>query len=85
MFRLIAGRTAPLLGALTVTVGLIALVSGGCTSETQNLVGTSLISSQVDTVLRPLAIRNIDDYSPIAVIDEAEPFDQAQPGDEVRP
>jgi len=78
LFRLIAGRTAPLLGALTVTVGLIALVSGGCTSETQNLVGTSLISSQVDTVLRPLAVRNIDDYSPIAVVDEAEPFDQAQ-------
>ena len=78
MFRLTFGRSAPLLGALTVTVGLIALASGGCTSETQNLVGTSLISSQVDTVLRPLAIRNIADYSPAAVVDEAEPFDRAQ-------
>jgi len=72
------GRVTSLVSALAVAAGAIALSVAGCTSDGANLVGTSLVTAQIDTILRPLAVYTIDDYSPSAVIDPSEPFAEAQ-------
>ena len=71
-----AGRRSagPLYALIYLLVMLVLALAGGCTSDEANLVGTSLLTAQMDTLLRPLEIRAIDRFSFLSVINEDEPF-----------
>lgn len=60
--------------ALLVAALLAAILAvNGCTSDPENLVGTPLVEATFDTVLVPLEIENITDYSAVKVTNDAIP------------
>jgi len=60
------------LGAALAAAALLAaiLVVNGCTSDPENLVGTPLVEATFDTVLVPLAVDDITDYSAFKVTND---------------
>jgi hypothetical protein len=55
-----------LLAALTL---LVFLGSSGCTSDDPNVVGLSLVTDRIDTILVPLGVEEITQYSALKVVD----------------
>jgi len=69
-----SGRFTAFGVALAVAALLAAILAvNGCTSDPENLVGTPLVEATFDTVLVPLVIENITDYSAIKVTNDAIP------------
>lgn len=62
-------RRISLGGALFSALALLALLGGiGCTSDEPNMVGLSLVTDQIDTILVPLGVEEITQYSALKVV-----------------
>ncbi len=57
---------------------VLGLLAAGCTSEDPGLVGTGLVDAQIDTVLVPLTVQNIDAASAVKVVDAKVPLHRQQ-------
>ena len=71
-------RASNLCCALLAAGILLALVGGGCTSDDPNEVGLDLVTISLDTVLAPLGLRNINQFSALAIEDSRVDFDNQQ-------
>ena len=58
------------LALVTAVVLALALAIAGCTSEPPNLVGTALVTNQIDTILVPLGVETVTGYSALRVENE---------------
>lgn len=67
-----------MLPAATAVLALFAVLSGGCSSDLPNEVGSDLATLEIDSVLVPLDLRLLDRYSAIALTDDVVPLSTQQ-------
>ena len=68
------GRTAGLLlAAALCAVAAAALLATGCSSDDPSAVGADLVGAEIDVVLEPLAVNEIELYTALTVEDEGVP------------